>query len=226
MNAQKLLQSLEYASLAYTNVQADLTGKGPLPSTTGITGVQYYLRIAGDLMMVAFRGSDSWKDWLTDLTFGKGKFPMTITPRTSACTPVLSTLTKTTLCAAASTAISPRTSAASGSRASYGAALAVLCAVDLQYNFPTGITRLRCSAVPAWATGPLPNPTTGACSKRCAWKTATTSSPACRRRFRLPARRHSDPHRAAAAARVISFEQHRPQRYYQSLWKKHNASDS
>jgi hypothetical protein len=25
---------------------------------------------------------------------------------------------------------------------------------------------------------------------------------------------------------VISFEQHRPQRYYQSLWKKHNASDS
>lgn len=75
MNKADAIRAMELAGLAYQNKQPEF------PSCTldilddACTGIQCYLRRAGETLYITFRGSNSAKDWRVDLTFWKKCIP-------------------------------------------------------------------------------------------------------------------------------------------------------
>lgn len=137
MNKQLILQSFEQSASAYSDVQPYREARLVLSVDDAPSGVQYFVRRAGDALQIAFRGSDSEKDWHSNLTFWKRCVPYDNTAskirvhtgfleryKTPACREQLQRL------------ITPEINRIQITGHSYGAALSVLCAVDLQYNFP------------------------------------------------------------------------------------------
>ncbi len=137
MNSAKIFRALELSAAAYRDIQPDMPGTKLKVIDSGSAGVLCFLRKTGDTLQISFRGSDSPKDWLTSLSFWKKTIPYgnVLSPirvhagfinayktprvRDSIRQWVSGDVRRVRLCGH-----------------SYGAALAVLCAVDIEYNFP------------------------------------------------------------------------------------------
>lgn len=137
MTKNDVIQALELASVAYKNEQPS----PPQGRLTVIddphTDIQCYVRQYGRHLSITFRGSDSLKDWKTDLTFWKktipyGNFISKIRVHTGFINAYKAPSVRDTLHGF----ITDQIKFVHIAGHSYGAALAVLCGVDLEYNFP------------------------------------------------------------------------------------------
>jgi predicted lipase len=100
-------------------------------------GVQYFLRRNRDILWIVFRGSDTPQDWKTNLTFWKKTIPYDNTKtKIRVHTGFLNAYKQSEVRERILESITDSTNYIRISGHSQGAALAVLCAVDVQYNFP------------------------------------------------------------------------------------------
>jgi triacylglycerol lipase len=137
LNSSKIFSALELSAAAYRDVQPNLPGTKLKVIDSKGAGVMCFLRKSGGILHISFRGTDSSRDWLTSLSFWKKTIPYgnALSPirvhsgfinayktpqiRNSIHEWVSDDVYRVRLCGH-----------------SYGAALAVLCAVDIEYNFP------------------------------------------------------------------------------------------
>ncbi len=137
MNRRKIIDAMELSSEAYKNVQPTH------PNTTvkiidHPNGVQCYIRQQGEHMSITFRGSDSLRDWKTDLTFWKKVVPYNNTSsKIRVHTGFINAYKDPGVRDLIHTYITEDIHCITITGHSYGAALAVLCAVDVEYNFST-----------------------------------------------------------------------------------------
>ncbi len=128
---------MEQSGLAYSQQQA-VTGRDVLTVIDDPrTGVQCYLRRAGPVLGVIFRGTDSAQDWHTDFTFWKKTIPYGNTEsKIRVHAGFLDAYKCPHIRGRIQSMITGEVRQVRVTGHSYGAALAVLCGVDLQYNFP------------------------------------------------------------------------------------------
>ena len=137
MNSAEIIRSLELSTSAYRDIQP----YSPHTCTTMVedrrSGVQYFLRRDRDILWITFRGSDSPRDWKTNLTFWKKTIPYdNVTSEIRVHTGFLNAYKQQEVRGKILDSITYGTNYVRVSGHSQGAALAVLCAVDVQYNFP------------------------------------------------------------------------------------------
>ena len=137
MNQQNIINALDLATAAYRNVQPHTPHSLTMMINEHKMDIQCFLRRYNDVLTITFRGSDSHRDWKTNLSFFKKTVPYGNNQSkirvhsgflNAYKTPVVrDRLHKT---------ITPDINFIKINGHSLGAALAVLCAVDLQYHFP------------------------------------------------------------------------------------------
>ncbi len=136
MTKNDIIGALELAGTAYAPIQP----KGTSPLITiddAPSGVQCFLRRDEDLLRVTFRGSDSKTDWRHNFQFMKKCIPYgnqdsAIRVHTGFLNAYKSPQVRRRIQDMVSSSV--RKILVTGH--SLGAALAILCAVDLQYNYP------------------------------------------------------------------------------------------
>ena len=136
MNRTEILKSLHLSTSAYRDIQPYT--RFPLTDVIDnhTAGVHCYLRRYQDILLVTFRGTCSWKEWMSNLTFWKKTIPYdNMETKIRVHTGFLNAY-KNEVRDKILAAITDETNIIRISGHSRGAALAVLCAVDIQYNFP------------------------------------------------------------------------------------------
>jgi predicted lipase len=139
MDKKRLLELLELSALAYENEQPLIKDGKVITINDRTTDIQCYIRIEGTKrIVVAFRGSDSKKDWDTDLKFAQMKIPYDntndkIRVHGGFVEAYNSEYVRGALHRLLT--LNPSVHDVYITGHSYGAALSVLCAVDLHYNF-------------------------------------------------------------------------------------------
>lgn len=137
MQMSDVISAMELSAIAYQKAQPVF----PCDSFTAIddpkTDVQCYLRKRDGCLNITFRGSNSGQDWKTNFTFCKKVIPYGNTAskirvhtgflEAYKSPAVRNVIHRTMSCDVHQVKISGH---------SQGAALAVLCAVDLEYNYP------------------------------------------------------------------------------------------
>lgn len=130
-------EMLRLACLSYDNNQPGESGVKTVSIDDCVSGIQLVMRIYKTAAVIAFRGSDSVKDAITDAKFWQKNVPY---EGCSNCIRVHSGFIESYRTKHLRNEILRYvTSEIKSIRItghSYGAALAVLCATDLQYNFP------------------------------------------------------------------------------------------
>ncbi len=137
MNYQRLMRLLEYSAASYTDEQPSGRNSQTWFYDNKQSGVTYYIRKKQDTLMVVFRGSDCRLDYLTHIQFWKmtvpySNFSSAIRMHTGFVHAYKSDGVRNIIMSYVDGDVKKITVTGH----SYGAALAVLCAVDLQYNFP------------------------------------------------------------------------------------------
>lgn len=137
MNMARIVQMLEYCGMSYKNIQAE-TGEKIEFINDKKTDVQCFLRINGESMVIAFRGSDSAKDWDVNSRFWKtvvpyDNFKSDIRVHSGFIGTYKSKKVRGKI---QNEILKNNIKKVTLTGHSYGAALAILCAVDLEYNFP------------------------------------------------------------------------------------------
>jgi predicted lipase len=137
MDKQNVMESMALSALAYKDVQPiePYTCQKLIDDPT--TDLQCFLRKRGDTLYITFRGSNSDADWRANLRFWKKKVPYDgmegskVRVHTGFVDNYKADGVRDVLLKAVTPGI--RTVRVSGH--SQGAALAVLCALDIEYNF-------------------------------------------------------------------------------------------
>ncbi len=138
MDHQDIIRSLEYSSMAYSDIQASIPGERLITIDNKVSGIQCSLRISGDVLDVAFRGTDSLKDWITDFKFWRKIIPYNnLVSKIRVHSGFLQAYKNDQIRGRILSYVSQNIHYIKVTGHSYGAAVAVLCAVDLQYNFPS-----------------------------------------------------------------------------------------
>lgn len=133
---QDIVEAMELSGLAYQKVPPRFEDE-LLTIIDARNDVQCYVRRCENSLYITFRGSDSLTDWKHDLSFWKMEIPY---DNTSSKIRVHSGFLRGYKCPAVRDRIqrlidgSVRHIRVMGH--SYGAALAILCAIDLEYHFP------------------------------------------------------------------------------------------
>lgn len=138
MDIKKILKMLEYCGMSYSNFQPEAFGEELIFINDKKTDIQCFLRVNENTLTITFRGSDSEKDWQTDSKFWKTTVPY---GNYSSKIRVHAGFINAYKCPGIRIRIQSYVSKFEVQKIyvtghSYGAALAVLCAVDLEYNFP------------------------------------------------------------------------------------------
>lgn len=137
MNTAKIIKMLEYCGMSYKNIQPEDSDEIVFINDK-VTDIQCFLRRRNNEMTITFRGSDSRKDWIVDSKFWKSVIPYNnYQSKIRVHSGFISTYKSNNVRGRIQREIeknSIKKVALTGH--SYGAALAVLCAVDLEYNFP------------------------------------------------------------------------------------------
>ncbi len=137
MQASDLIEAMELSAVAYRKVQPDSFGGSLITIDDPKTDIQCYLRKRDGCLSITFRGSNSGKDWKTNLAFGQKTIPYGNSAskirvhygfieayKSHAVRDVINDI------------ISDDIHQVKITGHSQGAALAVLCAVDLEYHYP------------------------------------------------------------------------------------------
>ena len=137
MNQSELMKSLNLSACAYRDIQpytrCPCTGIIDDPAS----GVQCYLRTDKDILWVTFRGTDSLKEWKSNLAFWKKTIPYdNAASEIRVHTGFINAYKMKTVRDKILAAITKDIHHVKITGHSRGAALAVLCAVDIQYNYP------------------------------------------------------------------------------------------
>jgi predicted lipase len=137
MNGEFLIKSLEYSASSYRDIQP-YTPHGCVPvHVNGHADAHFFLRRHGHTLWITFRGTDSKKDWRANLTFWKKGIPYdNVSSKIRVHTGFLGIYRTDGVRSRILSEITPDTRYIKVCGHSLGAALAVLCAVDLQYNYP------------------------------------------------------------------------------------------
>ncbi|NLT58904.1 MAG: lipase family protein [Clostridiales bacterium] len=137
MTSYALLETLELAALAYRSVQPDLPPTTLFVIDDQLSGVQCYLRSRDQLLDITFRGTDSLRDALNNLRVWKKTVPYgnQVSP-IRVHTGFISAYKSPAVRDRIQSFMTPEVRRVRISGHSLGAALALLCAVDLEYNFP------------------------------------------------------------------------------------------
>jgi len=128
---------LEYCGMSYSNSQSEDPNEKLIFINDKKTDVQCFLRIKNDTLIITFRGSDSKKDWRADF-----KFLGTMIPYNNFSYAIrvhsgfISTYKSPDVRGKIHKIMDENIKKIYVTGHSYGAALAVLCAIDLKYNFP------------------------------------------------------------------------------------------
>lgn len=137
MDRAEIFKSLELSTSAYRDIQPYSSHTCTAMIDNIQSDIQYFLRRDKDILYITFRGTDSPKDWKTDLTFWKKTIPYDNTDsKIRVHTGFINAYKTTGVRDILLKSITNDTHYIKISGHSMGAALAVLCAVDIQYNFP------------------------------------------------------------------------------------------
>ncbi len=137
MRENHIMRAMELSMLAYRDVQPKTPGVALTVISHPGNDVQCFLRKSKGKLCIAFRGSDSAQDWHTNLAFGQQAVPygndasairvhsgFINAYKARGVRDVIHRAMDADICRVQVTGHSQ------------GAALAILCAVDLEYNFP------------------------------------------------------------------------------------------
>ena len=137
MNSGNIIKSLEISTSAYRDIQPYLPHGCIKMINDKKSGTQYFLRKEKDILWITFRGTDSPKDWKTDLTFWKKTIPYdNVKSNIRVHTGFINAYKTKGVRDKILQEITDGTHYIKITGHSLGAALAVLCAVDIEYNFP------------------------------------------------------------------------------------------
>lgn len=137
MDSKKIISAMELSAFAYRDIQPYQPSKTICTIDSKETGVQCFIRRHRDVLSITFRGTDSTRDWKTDLTFWKKTIPYGNTSsKIRVHTGFINAYKNEGVRNKIQSFVSGEINRISIAGHSYGAALAVLCAVDLEYNFP------------------------------------------------------------------------------------------
>ena len=138
MNKSKILKMLEYCGMSYSDFYPHDEETEFVIIDDKKTDVQGFIKVKNNSATIVFRGSDSCKDWNTNFKFWKS-----VVPYGNHCSKIkvhsgfLSAYkVKNVRGKIHDTIKKYDIQKISVTGHSYGAALAILCAVDLEYNYP------------------------------------------------------------------------------------------
>ena len=136
MNKEKIIKSLDLATAAYRDIQPyslhTCTSMINVPSVD-----QCFLRRDRDVLRITFRGTDRPSEWKTNLEFSEKSIPYdNVNPKIKVHSGFLKSYCAAGMRDVILKSITDDIHYIRISGHSRGAALAVLCAVDIQYNNP------------------------------------------------------------------------------------------
>lgn len=127
---------LEYSGMSYSNNQVVGLDDLVYHINDKKSDVCYQIRIHKDTLIIVFRGSDSRKDWNFNLDFCKKVIPYgNLDSKIKIHSGFLSAYKSRNVRNKIREFVTEKIKRVVVSGHSYGAALAVICAIDLQYNF-------------------------------------------------------------------------------------------
>ena len=137
LNSNEIIKSLDLSTSAYRDIQpyseCICTAMIDDPSSE----VQCFLRRQKDILWITFRGTDSLKDWATDFTFWKKTIPYdNMGSKIRVHTGFINAYKAPSVRDRILQSITHDIHYVKISGHSLGAALSVLCAVDIEYNYP------------------------------------------------------------------------------------------
>lgn len=136
MHELSLRQMLDYAMLAYSNTPTSPDFE-QLEFENCDNGVQYFIGENEGTLIISFRGTDSLKDWLTDLHFWKKTIPYGgKNTKIRIHSGFLKAYLDSCVCEKIKEHVTPQIKNIYITGHSFGAALALICAIDLQNDFP------------------------------------------------------------------------------------------
>ncbi len=137
MNKQKIIQMLEYCGESYHNCQSEEKDTTIITIDDHITDVQCFLRLSKGTLTIVFRGSDSRKDWNTNFKFWKSVIPYkNYNSKIRVHAGFIGAYKSLNVRGKIHKFVTDDVKKICVTGHSYGAALAILCAIDLEYNFP------------------------------------------------------------------------------------------
>ena len=137
MNGENIVSAMELSAAAYRGVQPYTPGKCVAVDVYGHADVHFYLRRKEDVLSITFRGTDSLKDWKADFSFWKKTIAYgNHQSRIRVHHGFYGLYTQLGVRDRIMSEIVPGVNRVLIAGHSLGAALAVLCAVDVQYNEP------------------------------------------------------------------------------------------
>ena len=137
LDHKETLELLTCSAIAYQQIQPRQEGIRLVVIDDRPTDVQCYLRFYGRKLLITFRGTNSCKDWMHDFAFWKKCIPYGNTQSPIRVhTGFLNAYKSKGVRGEIHKLITDDIESVTVTGHSYGAALSVLCAVDLQYNFP------------------------------------------------------------------------------------------
>ncbi len=137
MDKRTILQMIEYCALSYRDCQPCKPEENIIFINTPKHDVQCYVRTVDETLVITFRGSDSWRDAISNLRFWKKKIPYGNTKsKIRVHTGFIDTYKSEKVRDIIHCQITHDIQKVQIMGHSLGAALSVLCAADLQYNYP------------------------------------------------------------------------------------------
>ena len=136
MTKSEIIKSLNLAASAYRDIQPYTRSKALKMIEDHENGIHCFIRKKDDTLWITFRGTDSLREWLSNLTFWKKTIPYdNMETEIRVHTGFLNTYKTKNVRDVILDAIEEDVHCVKISGHSRGAALAVLCAVDIQYNY-------------------------------------------------------------------------------------------
>ena len=136
MNKNDIIKMLEYSGESYNDIEKNNPTGLIYNINDSITDVSYNIRLFKDVLVICFRGSDSEKDWSFNLDFHQKVIPYgNIKSDIRVHSGFLNAYKSKNVRNKIKSFINNDIKKIKLTGHSYGAALAILCAVDLQYNF-------------------------------------------------------------------------------------------
>ena len=137
MDKREIVKMLEYSALSYKDVQPKQKNEILTVIDDKETDIQCYIRKSGNRLLITFRGSDSLKDWAADFKFWKKTIPYdNKKSKIQVHSGFLGTYKSKNVRGKIHSLATKDIEKIQITGHSYGAALATLCALDLEYNFP------------------------------------------------------------------------------------------